>query len=422
MKAVKASKRLIMSIVAFLASVILCVGAVLAWFVMNDKANADSASVGAGNGDIVRFEVTVYYLDNATGGYVTVEDKGGNVKDAFGETYDVDDGNDGYLTSNKDSMRPYGGFGNNFATAVLYKINYEIRVNPSFTYRIYASCPKESKLAVEKIDSEGKNFSSALSNVVAYYDAQKSGTLYSKTSNRASSFVQSNNDKDFVLQLQRGIVPDKETNENGNFEGTSYFIMDYLPDNFIYISSLMISQGGSLNSGLQLFGDLTISMESYDPNNDTDPDPTDPDEPDEPTSKSWTITVENGVGVVGEGASVAYLSKDGDSKSANSDNFKMDGNDATVTVTLSDLKAGQKILFSITGSSGSTGNSSSLKISDATNATGASSNPDSFTVPYGSESSGTYEFTVNANGMVTITIKRAEARTATITKIEISVE
>lgn len=281
MKAVKASKRLIMSIVAFLVSVILCVGAVLAWFVMNDKVDADSASVNVVNGDIVDFTVTVYYLDDATGGYNKADS--GNVKDLFGETYNVDYGSDGKLTSDKDSMRPYGGLGNNFATAVLYEIQYEIRVNSNNTYRIYASCPEKSTLSVTPLDDNGDTFSSALSNVVAYYNAEANGDLYSKTSNRASSFVQSTNDKDYVLRLQGGIVPSAANNAAGNFKGTSYFIMDYLPDNFIYLSSEMIKEGGSLNSGLELFGDLTIHIETYDPVTDPDPIPPDPTEPEEPT-------------------------------------------------------------------------------------------------------------------------------------------
>lgn len=295
MKAVKASKRLIMSIVAFLTSVILCVGAVLAWFVMNDKVDADSASVNVVNGDIVDFTVTVYYLNDATGGYNKAAT--GNVEDLFGETYNVDYGSDGKLTSDKDSMRPYGGLGNNFATAVLYEIHYEIRVNSANTYRIYASCPEKSTLSVTPLDDNGDTFSSALSNVVAYYNAEASGNLYSKTSNRASSFVQSTNDKDYVLRLQGGIVPSAANNAAGNFEGASYFIMDYLPDNFIYLSSEMIKEGGSLNSGLELFGDLTIHIETYDPVTDPDPippDPTEPEEPDEPVgSKEGKIKADD---------------------------------------------------------------------------------------------------------------------------------
>ena len=143
-------------------------------------------------------------------------------------------------------------------------------------------------------------------------------------------------------------------------------------------------------------------------------------------SKSWTVTVADGAGVVdgGAGLTVAYVSKEGSTTSANKDDFKFDGNDAKVTLTLAGLTAGQTVTVKVSGYTGSGGNAVGLKY-EATNATAATGCPekvifDSSTTK-DSNGTGTFTFTVDANGNVVIELLRSEGNTTRLTKVEISV-
>ena len=301
MKALKASKKLITSIICFALSLVLCVGVCLAWFAVNKKVESDGAKVGVRNSDIVKFKVTVHYLNGATGGYRQAST--GNVTGAG----NVDINGDGVLVS-EDSMRPYGGLAT-FTTAVLFEIDYEI-VTSDKHYRIYASCPEDNAFTVEPLDEEKKNFESALSNTVGFYDVKVSndGEVFSKSGNQAEAFIKNNNDKRNVIMLKENIVPSTADEETGNYVGKTYVIMDYMPESFIYLSSLMIGAGGSLQSKLSLPGDLTVNIEVYDPDN---PDtPVGPEEPEKkPVQGSKTFGTSSGA--VEAGGNVFELLSEG---------------------------------------------------------------------------------------------------------------
>lgn len=276
MKAIKASKKLISAIISFVLSLVLCVGVCLAWYSANNKVGAGNPSVGLVEGDIISFTVKAYYLDSVTGGYKKAPT--GNVVGTGGfltGAENVDKNSNGSLEDD-DKMRPYGGIGNTFATAVLFEIEYELRTSQT-SYKIFASCPTSSKLDVEDSDQDD-TYTSGLSNAVGYYGVNESGGTYSKSGDTATRFVQIDNTKTNVVVLKKDIVPSEVNNDKGNHTGKVYVIMDYLPENFIYLSSLIIRSGGTLTSGLELTGDLSINITSGDLDVPDIPDVPDPDE------------------------------------------------------------------------------------------------------------------------------------------------
>ncbi len=297
MKVLKASKKLITAIVSFVLSLVLCIGVCLAWFSANKKVGAKNQNIGLENGDIIKFEVTVYYLDyetdakgeNIDNSFLIVDDEvnGGNVTDRFNTRYEVDNGKDCLLTSKLDKMRPYGSTGT-FATAVLIKVYYELVVSGS-SYRIYVACPNGEDSAFD-ITTEGEgNFSSALSNAVGYYKANENGEKYSKVKESEDAFVESADKKKNYVMFKDDIIP-AESGPSGTF----YYIMDYVPDNFMYLSSKMVEKGGNLNSKLDFDGDLSFILETYDPDDPDDPigGTTKPDnpEPDTPDPEPIAVT------------------------------------------------------------------------------------------------------------------------------------
>lgn len=151
--------------------------------------------------------------------------------------------------------------------------------------------------------------------------------------------------------------------------------------------------------------------------------------PEKAVAKNYTITVADGLGVV-EGkdsnVTVAYVSKESLTTSPNKTDFKMDGNAAKVTLTIANAKAGQSIAVTVNGFTGSTGNPAGVKINGATNATASSTNPETVDFSVGSTASalegGTFNFTVSADGTVTIKIARSISKTARIVNIAITVE
>lgn len=277
MKAIKASKKLITAILSFVLSLVLCVGVCLAWYSANRKVGAGSPSVGLVEGDIISFTVNAYYLDTATGGYKKADTGNVAFEGGFETGAEHVDADTFGLLEDDDFMRPYGVIGSPFATAVLFEIEYELRTSKT-SYRIFASCPANSALDVEDTD-EDDIYTSGLSNAVGYYgvNVSESEDTYSKAGEAVDRFVQ-DNAKNNVVVLEKEIVPEKANNERGNHVGKIYVIMDYIPENFIYLSSLIISKGGTLNSGLMLTGDLSISISSYDKNDPDIPDVPEPDE------------------------------------------------------------------------------------------------------------------------------------------------
>lgn len=277
----KASKRLVISIVALIGSVILCIGVCLAWFAFNNDVNGNGLQTQLRDDDIVSLQVTAYYLNDSVGGYVMATEYGGN-KDKDGNVIldgmleiNVDGDADGVINGS-DAMRPFA-YGNSYSTAVLFKIDYVLMSDSGKTFRIFAECPydtADTRLTVEKKDS-GDNFTSKLSNAVKFYEVKEvgDGAPYEPAEDgsgnlTAFTFINSEHEKSFKLDFYDGITVKSadllETSEGG-LQGTAYLIMDYDSERFSYLSSLVLENGGNLSSGLELTGDITIGIEAYDP-------------------------------------------------------------------------------------------------------------------------------------------------------------
>ncbi|MGN0808035.1 MAG: beta strand repeat-containing protein [Candidatus Coproplasma sp.] len=278
----RASKRLIMSIIALVASVILCIGVCLAWFAMNNEVSGNGMQTQVKSGDIVDFNVTAYYLNYETNAYSVTN---GNFE-LNGIPVTVDYNNDKIINTlstesegtKKDVMRPYSVSGG-YTTAVLFKVEYEIVDGSSKKFRIFAECDEDSRLKVTDED-EDDNFTSYLSNTVTFVSAAQSETASGTSTFAAGSDTTPNytytagadvtafvggvslREKTFHIGLKEGLEDTNKT-DGENYSGTEYFIMDYEKERFTYISSLLLESGGGLNSGLTLTGDITLGIEEY---------------------------------------------------------------------------------------------------------------------------------------------------------------
>lgn len=271
--------KLIFSVFCLAAALVLAVFTVYAWFFIPEDVKAGGIGSSITSGDVIKFDVTVYYLDNKFAeddentflGYnkSTYQGNSGNVSTALTQ-YLVDDGEDGILDTDADEMRPYGADGK-FATAVLIEIDFEIRLNANY-YRIYASNTSATIEVIEPSDDENV-FTSYLSNVVGFNkavgtdfgDRDDSG-LFNKTE-AIGNFYDVDNNKILTKVLQNNIRPSVQKGETENYSDKLYFIMDYIDEPFSQLSAKMLEEGGSLNSKLNFLGDINIGMEVYDPSN-----------------------------------------------------------------------------------------------------------------------------------------------------------
>lgn len=272
--------KIIFSVFCLIAALVLAVFTVYAWFVIPEDVRAGGIDSNVTTGDVIKFDVTVYYLDNklSNDGKNTLEGynkaiylgNSGNVSTALTQ-YIVDDGEDGVLETDEDFMRPYGALGGKFATAVLIEIDLEIRLNANY-YRIYASNTSET-IDVTEPSGNDNIFTSSLSNVVAFnkaegsdFNADKHSGLFKKTAT-IGSFYDSKDNKILSMVLQNNIHPSVQKGETQNYNEKLYFIMDYIDEAFPRLSSKMLEAGGTLDSRLSFIGDITIGLEIYDPNN-----------------------------------------------------------------------------------------------------------------------------------------------------------
>ncbi|MGN1104476.1 MAG: Ig domain-containing protein, partial [Candidatus Coproplasma sp.] len=273
----RASKRLVMSIIALVASVILCIGMCLAWFAMNKDVSGNGMQTQVKGSDIVSFEVVASYLDfndsNKTD-YKTTDN--GNVS-TLEKTFDKDD--NGVLdlssdngSSSNDEMRSFDST-KMYSSAVLFTVDYEILAGSDKTFRIYATCPyttehmTENVFTVIKSTAEGETdtYYSSVSNAVFLTEASLSGGKYTcKTSGSEAidvKFIKEDYSKYFTRYLKTGI---ESTSSDANTKGTLYYLMDYDEDLFNVLTNAMLTSGGTLNSKIVLDGDVVFGIEEYD--------------------------------------------------------------------------------------------------------------------------------------------------------------
>ena len=165
-------------------------------------------------------------------------------------------------------------------------------------------------------------------------------------------------------------------------------------------------------------------------------------------AKVWNFSIEDGKAKAAtgspDGATIVYYSaKSGDNggddnTSKNSTDLKMNDKATTITITLSDLKAGQTISIKVSGFSGSKDDAKQddevgryktvdLKVDSASNATKASGSdtvslPDTTAAGNVAREMGTLTYTVTADGEVVIVLKRVTGNTTRVTGFEITAE
>lgn len=271
----RASKRLINAIIALVVSVIFCIGVCLAWFAVNDNVSGNGLQTQVKGADIVSFNVKAYYLDfngddkttfkltgtnGGLGGNVTIN---GTLKDfdknSNGEFDTSSDGND--------EMRSFDP-SQNYASAVLFVVSYEIKADSEKNFRIYATYPDTTEhltannvfTVVKDSDPENDVYYSSVSNSVflseATSEATSEGVVYSYNSSNNKTFVNGDYTKNYPQYLKTGITKEKATD-------TLYYIMDYDEALFNSLTNLMLTSGGTLSSTLTLDGDVIFGMEEY---------------------------------------------------------------------------------------------------------------------------------------------------------------
>lgn len=153
--------------------------------------------------------------------------------------------------------------------------------------------------------------------------------------------------------------------------------------------------------------------------------------------KSWTVTCASKKPSIegDDGLTVTFADKSGATESGNASDFKFDGSAAKLTLALDALKAGQTVSITVYGYSGSSisgtdpkeYNPVDLTVKTATNAVAAANNAADNKVTFSGEAtlknpeSGTFVYTVSADGAVTFELARVLGSTTRLIKLEITV-
>lgn len=265
----RASKRLIHAIIALVASVILCIGACLAWFAMNSEVSGNGLQTQVKSGDIVSFEVQAYYLDfngSNTQNYIKAET--GNV-DALDKVFDNNAENKGTLgkldtfeDSKNDEMRPYDS-SKTYASAVLFEVSYVLNEDTDIDkkFRIYVTCPTAiddymSENVFNVLSAGNNTYKSSVSNAVSIFSATSENNVYT-TSGTGTTFIENDKTKSFKKVLANNI------SISGGTSKILYYVMDYDSTLFDTLSTKMLELGGTLNSELLLYGDVIFGIEEY---------------------------------------------------------------------------------------------------------------------------------------------------------------
>ena len=264
----RASKRLIMSIISLVVSVILCIGMCLAWFAMNTDVSGNGLQTQVKGSDIVSFSVNAYYLDfNGDDKTKYIKAETGNVT-INSELTEFDKNSNGVFNTSangNDEMRSYDP-SRSYASAVLFEVSYEIKADSENTFRIYATCPDTTKHMTENVftvvkDSAPENdaYYSSVSNSVFLSEATSEGSevvIYSYNSSNNKTFIDGEYNKNYTQILKTGITKEQATD-------TLYYIMDYDEALFSSLTNLMLASGGTLSSTLTLDGDVVFGIEEY---------------------------------------------------------------------------------------------------------------------------------------------------------------
>ena len=145
-------------------------------------------------------------------------------------------------------------------------------------------------------------------------------------------------------------------------------------------------------------------------------------------SANWVVTCEsNNPVVTGDSGLVATFDADGNGgASGNAANFKFGSGKSVLTLTTPRIKAGKKVTLKVTGYSGSSSggvySEVDITVNSTVNASASPENVDRVAFPSNEESSGTFAYTVDEDGVTSFTFARIISKTTCITKVEVTVE
>ena len=240
----KVTKRLVKSICALVASLVLCIGVCLAWFASNGEVGANDLREGIKSINITKFEVEAFELTDmktqtVDGKSVTTYKVGASVGNSSVE------------------MAEYGGLVANSTTALLLKFTYSFEDTLNKSYSIYADCKNTRGQIGSKNDENGALLlECALSSVVSFYDIGET------TVSAASTVTQKDEkkgeevpDTDGNLITLSGGISDTE------LSGTFYCIIDYVENKIYtqYYKALTI-EGTTFSTPMDFVEDIEFYM------------------------------------------------------------------------------------------------------------------------------------------------------------------
>ncbi|MDE7087203.1 MAG: hypothetical protein K2O67_03320 [Clostridia bacterium] len=245
----KASKRLIRAIIAFAASIVLCVGVCLAWFLKVEEVDSSGMKPTFKGINIKEFNVTAYSLLN-NNGVLTVDEK---------------------LTGDTIEMQPYGGLtAYNATQALLLEISYVFKQNTGKTYKIFTDCDLTPQQVDRDEDAED-GFICHLSDAVKYDRATLageavSGAVVTLTEDEQLSYLYqtTNDENETVYAKQQLTLNDFEITDEDVEGGKFYIVIDYDPLYVAELYSAVLNADGTLNSAIVFNGDMSFYMKETD--------------------------------------------------------------------------------------------------------------------------------------------------------------
>lgn len=242
----KATKRLLKALIALIASVVLCIGVCLAWFVTNGKVDANNFSSSIKSSNIKEFTIEAFALTDKqtriTGGQTVT-------------TYKVGES----AGKSSVSMSKFGGLEGNSITALLLKFTFTFGETLNRNYEIYADCESMRGEIVEGDTVDGiMHLECALSSVIDFYDVSATGeielgTTVTQTTVKAGTEITGTDGT--LIPLIDGI------SDSDSLSGTYYCIIDYNEDEVFtqYYKALNI-EGTSLSTPMDFLCDIEFYM------------------------------------------------------------------------------------------------------------------------------------------------------------------
>lgn len=236
----KVSKRLIQAVTALVVSVVLCIGVCFAWFLQNNKVDANGIDPGIRSTNIKTFSVTAVSLSGKT----TTTENGQSIT-----TYTV-----GPVISDKSAlMAPYGNI-DNIETALLLEFKFTFAASLGKNYGIFAHLQRIiGEGTVQKVtdaESTEYDFKCDLSSATGFYGAEVSGS----TVTRGTKIVGSDSK---LLNLNGGAVTDSVVNSELAF----YCIIDYEESDIDLLYRKAGDMGGEIWSQMRFDNDIDFYME-----------------------------------------------------------------------------------------------------------------------------------------------------------------